>query len=447
MEYEKFDIIKSDSDKQLVFGWANIAIRKDGEQIVDYQGDMFDPEDLEEAAYKYVLNFRDAGEEHFAGYRKKGKLVESVVFTKEKMAAMGIPEGIVPEGWWVGFKVHDKDAWEKIKNGTYRMFSIEGAGIREEVQEEDLKKSESLSKTFAELLRKFNPYHDRLGRFATSGGAASVTIRTKDPNKQYLADMAIARMKESGGGTPEPDNSPEGRIKKAEESIRAILKEGAEVNLEGMDPDVAEETYNSIKTVLERYPEVKGAFEGFTTKEKDGDREFKDKDGTMAYFDQRDAKIYLNNKYFGNKAEFDKKYDESVRVLFHPAGTKSNSVVVHEMGHAIDYYVSFMALPYEKFTWNRERISGRFWNNDIDKARKKGDPLTGKKIRDNLSMYGSRNHLEYFAEGFAESVMSPNPRQTAKSITKRLETYIKKAEKAKKEDPTSEAAFDKYVRR
>lgn len=126
-----FTIMKSDDDKREVFGWALVAIRKDGEQIVDHQRDVVDPDELEHAAYEYVLNFRDTGELHDADLRKKGRLIESVVLTKEKQAAMGIPEGIVPEGWWVGFKIDDDAAWDGIKKGRYRMFSIEGQGIRQ----------------------------------------------------------------------------------------------------------------------------------------------------------------------------------------------------------------------------------------------------------------------------------------------------------------------------
>ena len=106
----------------------------DGEQLEDRQHDIIDPEDLADAAYEYVLNFGDTGEEHIDSLRKKGKLVESVVLTREKQAAMGIPEGVVPEGWWIGFKIEDDDAWEKVKNGTYRMFSIEGTATREPVE-------------------------------------------------------------------------------------------------------------------------------------------------------------------------------------------------------------------------------------------------------------------------------------------------------------------------
>jgi 2'-5' RNA ligase len=125
-----YTVAKIDDDKRLVFGWASISYTADGEHLEDLQHDLIDPEDMEESAYEYVLNFRATGELHDPNLRQKGRLVESVVFTTEKMRAMGIPEGILPIGWWVGFKIDDDEAWEKVKNGTYRMFSVEGTGQR-----------------------------------------------------------------------------------------------------------------------------------------------------------------------------------------------------------------------------------------------------------------------------------------------------------------------------
>ena len=130
MGNSNFTIYKADDDKRLVFGWASVAITVDGSELEDRQHDMIDPEDLEDAAYEYVLNFRDTGEEHLPGYRKKGKLIESCVLTKEKQKAMGIPEGILPVAWWIGFKIEDDETWRKVKNGTYKMFSIEGKAQR-----------------------------------------------------------------------------------------------------------------------------------------------------------------------------------------------------------------------------------------------------------------------------------------------------------------------------
>ncbi len=121
-------VMKSDDDRRLVFGWANVAVRVDGQQIVDWQQDAIDTEELEKAAYEYVANFGTAGEMHRRG--GVGRVIESIVFTREKADALGIPQDILPEGWWIGFKITDDKVWEKIRKGEYTMFSIEGKAIR-----------------------------------------------------------------------------------------------------------------------------------------------------------------------------------------------------------------------------------------------------------------------------------------------------------------------------
>lgn len=125
---EVFKIAKSKADEQLVFGWANVAIDETGQYPLDWDGDITAPEDLEKAAYDFVLKYRTTGEKHEG--EAKGSLVESVMFTKEKQDALGIPEGILPQGWWVGFHVPDKEVFEKIKSGEYEMFSVQGTGYR-----------------------------------------------------------------------------------------------------------------------------------------------------------------------------------------------------------------------------------------------------------------------------------------------------------------------------
>lgn len=123
-------LAKVDDDKRLVFGWANIIKDEEGQLLVDRQDDFIDSEDeLEKAAYQYVLNSRDGGEMHV----RKGvsTMVESVVLTKEKQAALGIPEGTVPTGWWIGFRVNDDRVWDQVKKGDYVGFSVHGTGQRQ----------------------------------------------------------------------------------------------------------------------------------------------------------------------------------------------------------------------------------------------------------------------------------------------------------------------------
>ena len=122
-------IVKANIDEHLVFGWASVATDANGNTVIDSDGDTISIDELEKAAYQFVMWGRDGGEMHENLYI--GTLVESMVFTPEKCAALGI-EG-VPSGWWIGMKIFDNAVWAKIKSGKYSMFSIAGRAVREEV--------------------------------------------------------------------------------------------------------------------------------------------------------------------------------------------------------------------------------------------------------------------------------------------------------------------------
>lgn len=126
-----FELYKAREDEGLVSGWANVALDKDGNAPIDWQGDVIHPATLEKAAIAFMLDYRGSGEMHKG--MSKGTVVESIVLTKEKQAAMGIPDGIVPEGWFITVKVHDPEVFAKVKDGKYRMFSIQGTAKRVEL--------------------------------------------------------------------------------------------------------------------------------------------------------------------------------------------------------------------------------------------------------------------------------------------------------------------------
>ena len=125
------EISKVDDDKRQVFGWASIS-KKDGMVITDHQGDSIDTEELEKAAYKYMLDSRKGGHEHQKtdeGPLHVADVIESFVVTDEKKKAMGLADD-VPEGWWIGMKVNDDKVWELAKSGELAGFSIHGSGRR-----------------------------------------------------------------------------------------------------------------------------------------------------------------------------------------------------------------------------------------------------------------------------------------------------------------------------
>ena len=123
-----FDITKAKEDECLVSGWASVAVNADGSLPLDWQDDVIAPETLEKAAANFMMDYRGSGVMHEGD--SQGVVVESIVFTKEKQAILGIPEGCVPEGWFITVKVTNPEVFKAVKEGKYRMFSIQGHAKR-----------------------------------------------------------------------------------------------------------------------------------------------------------------------------------------------------------------------------------------------------------------------------------------------------------------------------
>jgi len=148
-QYESFELFgaisKVDTVQHQVFGWASI-VSVNGIPVTDTQGDQITEETIEAAAYDFVLTARVAGEMHQDGsdgtIRPVGGLIESVVFTPQKVASMLQSlkvqniDAIMQMpfcGWWIGFQITDEDVWQKVVSGDLKAFSIGGRGKRDKV--------------------------------------------------------------------------------------------------------------------------------------------------------------------------------------------------------------------------------------------------------------------------------------------------------------------------
>jgi hypothetical protein len=129
---ELAEITKVDTALQNVFGWASVVTKADGTVVEDHQGDIIDPDELEQAAYQFMSDSRASGVDH-DGQTPDGEVIESMVMTTAKARAMGIPDGAVPTGWWLGVHIPDAEAFAKARAGERAFFSIEGTAIREPV--------------------------------------------------------------------------------------------------------------------------------------------------------------------------------------------------------------------------------------------------------------------------------------------------------------------------
>ena len=101
---------------------------------MDSQGDVIPIEELENGAYWFMLHGGMGAEMHEV--YGVADVVESIVFTKEKLKLLGLAEDALPPAWWIGMKVRSAETWQKIKNGDYKSFSIGGRAIREAIANE-----------------------------------------------------------------------------------------------------------------------------------------------------------------------------------------------------------------------------------------------------------------------------------------------------------------------
>ncbi len=113
----------------MVYGYASVVEEVvDGQRVavVDKQNDIIPLSVLEVGVVDFMQEYRTSGEMHTG--EANGVIVESVVMSPEKALAMGLPSEVakaVPSGWWIGVKV-TPEVMKRVKDGTYKMFSIQG---------------------------------------------------------------------------------------------------------------------------------------------------------------------------------------------------------------------------------------------------------------------------------------------------------------------------------
>lgn len=130
------EISKVDDERRIVGGWAYVAKRRDGSQVVDHSGEFIDElAEMEDVVHDYVLHSREGDTMHQGPVT--ARLVETFFATPDKLAKMGAPPDALPVGWWVAFKVDSDETWGRVKDGSLAMFSIHGSAAKEAVAKVD----------------------------------------------------------------------------------------------------------------------------------------------------------------------------------------------------------------------------------------------------------------------------------------------------------------------
>lgn len=114
-------IEKIDEEQRMVWGWAYVCIDENGQQVVDHSGQIVSLGEIHKAAHGFMRDFRIGGEMHRGDV---GSVPESIVVTDAVAAELGMTTR--KRGWFIGCHVDDDDAWEGVKAGRYKAFSIGG---------------------------------------------------------------------------------------------------------------------------------------------------------------------------------------------------------------------------------------------------------------------------------------------------------------------------------
>lgn len=122
------EVTKMDDEKRIVYGYASV-ISKNGEPIVDRQGDIITAEELEKAASEFMLSSR-IGKTMHSG-EPTTTIIHSFPMTDEIKKAYQIESPY--EAWLIAVKVHDDTTWDMVKRGELKDFSIGGKATRREL--------------------------------------------------------------------------------------------------------------------------------------------------------------------------------------------------------------------------------------------------------------------------------------------------------------------------
>ena len=131
--------------------------------------------------------------------------------------------------------------------------------------------------------------------------------------------------------------------------------------------------------------------------------------------------IELNLKNYAHPYKMDRYYRTDLDHSYHPANTTEASIIYHELGHALDGYISHMKPD--------ELISGGKHLNLSEYLRKvtlKRLDIRCREITDELSKYATSKPEEWFAECFAEFQQSKAPRPMAMECMYSLDELLRR---------------------
>lgn len=190
---------------------------------------------------------------------------------------------------------------------------------------------------------------------------------------------------------------------------------GSGVRLSGIDPNAARGVAEAYQRIFQRYPQLIGLFDGVSSAHLGP--------GTYADCNLATGRIRVGIELYSDAAVLRTSYSHDIRSNWHPVGTDWSAIVTHELGHAIDGYIS------QKMRSSDHQYYDFYHNSKVLQEKigqKLGISVTKADIEREVSRYGATSTAEWFAEAFAEAIHSDHPRPMAAEFMKELELILRR---------------------
>lgn len=190
------------------------------------------------------------------------------------------------------------------------------------------------------------------------------------------------------------------------------------LSLKGVSVDCAKSIYTTHERLFNRYPQLKGKLNAVTSQLLN----------SMTYaqcsFGLGHGGISVNTKFYSDMEKLRKSVANDEAKGFHPKGLLTEeSVVMHELGHAIDDYLTYTRFAAGVKGWKPKIVSA-----DLRPKVMRACGLKISNIRTEVSGYATKDAQEWFAECFAEYMLSEAPRAVAAKFGEMLEELLKGVE-------------------
>lgn len=207
-------------------------------------------------------------------------------------------------------------------------------------------------------------------------------------------------------------------------------------DLTGCDLEAAKSIAASYQQIYEKFPQLKGKFDAPNA------QPVGMSENTYAWcYIRQNGQVQVNPapNRFGNWSSLVRQYESDVAIKWHPYGATAESIVTHEMGHAIDGLLARQGVLGGVTTSGEYRYASSSLRSTIMKRAAKQDQKIAEDINrwswdkkysmnqavsTHVSQYGAKDPQEWFAECFAEYITSANPRTVARLFGEELEKLV-----------------------